>query len=229
MKFNIITLFPDMFASLKSYGLFGKAIESSLLQINVIHLRDFAINRYGQVDDHPYGGGEGMVLMAEPLKRAIESVTQPSYKILLSPRGFIWNQKMCRSLYEKVQSENFEVTLVCGHYEGVDERVADYVDQSVSIGEYILSGGESAAFILMDSLARLSPGFMGNPDSLVHESYEFEEYIEYPQYTRPSLFDEKAVPEILLSGNHEKIRQWREKMGKSSYNYFRKGAEKIDE
>ncbi|MDH4262182.1 MAG: tRNA (guanosine(37)-N1)-methyltransferase TrmD [Spirochaetia bacterium] len=235
MKLNIhvITLFPDYFTSPLQSSLLGKAINLKLIDVNIINLRDFAINKYGQVDDTPYGGGHGMVLMIEPLKKALESIKETSYKILLTPRGFLWNQQKCLETYnflkhENRGGENKSITLICGHYEGVDERIVEFIDESICIGDYILSGGESAALVLIDTLSRLIPGFMGNAESLTEESFNKNEYIEYPQYTKPSDFEGLKVPDILVSGHHARIKEWRHQKSIDAYQKFRKVFEKQD-
>jgi tRNA (guanine37-N1)-methyltransferase len=219
LKFNIITLFPDFFTSSLKSSLTGKAIEKQILEVNVIYLRDFAINRHGQVDDSPYGGGSGMVLMAEPLKKALDSIPEKTHKILLSPRGYLWTQEKCHSLFH--QNNYDSISLICGHYEGFDERIVKYVDDSICIGDFVLSGGEPAALVLIDSLSRLLPGFMGNSESIVDESFHKPGYLEYPQYTRPVAFEGDVVPEVLLSGNHGKIQEWREAQSKQAFLKFR--------
>ena len=206
---NVITLFPEFFTSALGTGLLGKAVSQKLINLNFIQLRDYAVNRHGQVDDTPYGGGHGMVLMVDPVKKALESIAGPTYKILLTPRGYVWNQKKCMDTFQAMQGGSASLTLICGHYEGFDERIVNFVDESIRIGDYILSGGESAALVLIDSMGRLMPGFMGNPESIQEESFYEPGFIEYPQYTKPADYNGLKVPEILLSGNHGKIKQWR--------------------
>lgn len=205
MTFNIITLFPEFFSSPFSTGLPGKAVKAGLLKLNLVDLREFSENKYKRCDDYPYGGGSGMVLSALPLKKAIESLSEESsLNLLPSPGGVLLDQKMVKSL-----GKNKNLTIICGHYEGVDQRIIDkYVDYEISIGDYILSGGEFAALVIIDSIARYIPGFMSNPDSLWEESFE-NSLIEYPQYTRPEVAGEMRVPDVLLSGNHHEIKKWR--------------------
>jgi tRNA (guanine37-N1)-methyltransferase len=205
LNFNIITLFPDFFSSPFSTGLPGKAVESGILQINLLDLRKFSDDRFKRCDDYPYGGGSGMVLGALPLMKALESLENTgAMNILPSPGGSLLNQEMVKTLKEKES-----ITIICGHYEGIDQRVIDkYVDMEISVGDYILSGGEFAALVLVDSIARYIPGFMSNSDSLTDESFE-DNLIEYPQYTRPEIAGEMKVPDVLLSGNHQEIREWR--------------------
>jgi len=219
---HIITLFPDFFNSPFQSSLLGKAVNQELVKFNIIQLRDFSVNKHGQVDDTPYGGGHGMVLMLEPLKRALESIPGNSYKILLSPRGYLWNQKKCVDTFQHVNQSNSSLTLICGHYEGVDERIVDIIDESICIGNYVLSGGEIAALVMVDSLCRLIPGFMGNAESIQDESFQNDQYIEYPQYTKPAEFEGTRVPDILLSGHHERIKEWRSLQSIAAYKKFRK-------
>jgi tRNA (guanine37-N1)-methyltransferase len=202
---KIITLFPDFFRSPFSTGLLGKAIDAGLLCVDVVDLREFAENRYRQCDDYPYGGGSGMVLMPGPLFRAISSVRGEDTKVILtSASGELLTQDLVKRL-----ADEKEICIVCGHYEGVDQRVVDrYVDYEVSVGDYVLSGGEYAALVLLDAVARYMPGFMSNSEALVEESFE-DGLLEYPQYTRPAEIEGLAVPEVLLSGDHARIRRWR--------------------
>ncbi len=202
---KIITLFPEFFTSPLSTGLLGKAIDAGLLRVDVVDLRDFAESRYRQCDDYPYGGGSGMVLMPGPLFRAIESVRGEDTKVLLtSASGELLTQEMVKRL-----AGEMDLCIVCGHYEGVDQRVVDrYVDYEVSVGDYVLSGGEYAALTILDATARYIPGFMSNSESLVEESFE-NGLLEYPQYTRPAEIEGLSVPEVLLSGDHARIRRWR--------------------
>jgi len=224
LNIHIITLFPEFFVTPLQASLLGKAVAQELIKVHTIQLRDFAVNRYGQVDDTPYGGGHGMVLMLEPLKKALDSIPEKSHRVLLTPRGFLWNQETCLRTYRELtqgQDPCNSLTLICGHYEGVDERILEFVDQSVCIGDYVLSGGEPAALVMIDSLSRLVPGFMGNADSILDESFQESDYIEYPQYTKPADFDGLKVPDILLSGHHGKIKQWRKEQGIAAYKKFR--------
>lgn len=226
LTINIISLFPDFFTTPLRSSLLGKAVEKEIVKINLIQLRDFAVNRHGQVDDSPYGGGSGMVMRIEPLVAALRSISEPTWKIALTPRGELYNQQHCTNLLRRVggggaQAEVESITLLCGHYEGFDERITGYVDQSFCVGDYVLSGGEVAALTVIDTLARHIPGFMGNSASLEQESFKHSEYIEYPQYTRPPEFEGKKVPDLLLSGNHDLIEKWREAEGKKAFNMFR--------
>ncbi len=203
---KIITLFPEFFNSPLSTGLLGRAIQAGLFRVDVIDLRDFAENRYRQCDDYPYGGGSGMVLMPGPLFRAISSVREEGTRVLLtSASGTLLTQE----LVKRFAGER-DLCIVCGHYEGVDQRVVErFVDYEVSVGDYVLSGGEFAALAIVDAVARYVPGFMSNSESLVEESFE-DGLLEYPQYTRPAEIDGLAAPEVLLSGDHARIRRWRD-------------------
>ncbi len=185
-------------------GLMGKALEKGLFSVDIIPLRDYAVDAYGHCDDYPYGGGSGMVLMPGPLAGALEEHAKSAMVIYPSPGGKLLTQDMVKEL-----AAIEDICIICGHYEGVDQRVIDrYVNLELSIGDYVVSGGEYAALVMIDAIGRQVPGFMSNPQSIVEES--FENYLlEYPQYTRPGEFEGMKVPEVLLSGNHEKIRQWR--------------------
>jgi tRNA (guanine37-N1)-methyltransferase len=202
--FKIITLFPEFFESPFKTGLMGKAVEKGLCRFDIINLRQWGEGQYRQCDDYPYGGGSGMVLMPGPLFKAIELHKDDSTVIYPSPSGVLLTQELVKKLFI-YDSYCF----ICGQYEGIDQRVIDrFVDYEISVGDYVLSGGEYATLTIIDALCRYIPGFMSNPQSLVEES--FENYLlEYPQYTRPREIDGMAVPDILISGNHEKIRQWR--------------------
>lgn len=205
--FNIITLFPDFFKSPLKTSLLGRAIDSQIIKVNIVDLKLYSLDKFHRCDDSPYGGGSGMVLEPEPLFRAIESVQNERTKVVLtSPSGMLLNQDIVQEL-----SGEDNISIICGRYEGVDQRVIDrYVDYEISMGDYVISGGEYAALVILDSIARYVPGFMSNPDSLMEES--FQNYLlEYPQYTRPSVIEGLEVPDVLLSGDHKKIRDWRRK------------------
>jgi tRNA (guanine37-N1)-methyltransferase len=203
--FNIITLFPDFFHSPLKTSLLGRAIDSQIIKVNLIDLKYFSADKFHRCDDSPYGGGSGMVLEPEPLFRAIESVKDIKTKVVLtSPSGMLLNQELVKELFKEE-----DICIICGRYEGVDQRVIDrYVDYEISIGDYVISGGEYAALVIMDSIARYVPGFMSNPESLIEESFQ-SHLLEYPQYTRPSEIEGWEVPAVLLSGDHKKIREWR--------------------
>jgi tRNA (guanine37-N1)-methyltransferase len=208
MIVDIITLFPGHFFSPLNEGIPYRGIEKGQVVIRIFNLRDFADDRHRTVDDRPFGGGAGMVLKPEPIIRALtwlKSLLGPSpWVILLTPQGIPLKQPKVKELVRRPR-----IILICGKYEGVDERVGDYYcDEQVSIGDYILSGGEPAALVLLDAMTRLMPEVMGHPDSGKEESFE-EGMLEYPQYTRPRNFEGHVVPDILFSGDHEKIRIWR--------------------
>ena len=206
MNINIITLFPEIFLALNS-GLLGQAIERKDIVINIVNLRDYSMNEYGQVDDKPYGGGEGMVLMAEPLERSIQSI--PSDKrgniVNLSPQG----EKLSQSKAQEL-SKLDNLTIIAGRYEGIDERLINqYVDEEISIGDFVLSGGEFAALTLIDVCARFIPGVIGNNKSVELDSFSAG-LLKGPVFTRPEKYNNEPVPEILLSGNHSLIQEWKD-------------------
>lgn len=204
MKIDIITIFPQMFSASFNFGLIKKAQERGLIEIRVHNLRDFATDKHRKVDDYPYSGGAGMVLKPEPIFAAVESVKEEGAEIiLLSPSGELFNQSLAHQLSRKNQ-----LILICGRYEGVDERVREYLcTRAISIGDYILMGGEVAAMVIVEVVARLIPGVLGSAQSLREESIE-QGLLEYPQYTRPAVFRGWKVPEVLLSGNHQAIAKW---------------------
>lgn len=210
MKFSVLTLFPEMFAGFASSGVIGRGIERGLLEFSATNIRDFATDRHKTVDDTPYGGGAGMVMKVEPLVAAVESALERmpgSRFIILSPSGVPLTQKLAWEL-----SREEGIVLLCGRYEGIDERVVELFDaETVSIGDYVLTGGEVAAMVLLDSVGRLVPGVLGSDESAVDESFS-NGLLEYPQYTRPPEFRGLKVPEILLSGNHAAIASWRREM-----------------
>jgi tRNA (guanine37-N1)-methyltransferase len=206
--FTIVTLFPAMFESL-NHSILKKAQEKGLISISLVDPRDYATDRHRMTDDYPYGGGQGMVMKPEPLVAAIEDIKAKmpqSRVILLSPQGHVFNQALAAEL-----ANEDELVLVCGRYEGVDQRVKHFIDDEISIGDYTISGGEPAATVLIDAVSRLIPGVLGNAKSAGDESFS-NGLLEYPQYTRPEEFRGAKVPEILLSGDHERIRQWRRQM-----------------
>lgn len=206
MRIDIITLFPEFFDVLRAHSIVGRAIGSGKVEVHAHNLRDYATDKYKSVDDHPYGGGVGMVLKVDVMHRAIMDIKKdnPGKVILLTPQGVIWKQDLALE-----QSKLSNLILICGHYEGFDERIRDYVDLEISIGDYVLTGGEIPALALVDSIARLIPGVLGDDNSSHVESHS-EGLLEYPQYTRPVEYDGKRVPEILLSGNHPQIEKWRQ-------------------
>jgi tRNA (guanine37-N1)-methyltransferase len=204
MRIDVITIFPQYFAGILETSLLGKARARGDLEITLHQLRDYADERHRVVDDAPYGGGHGMVMKVEPLVKAIEAIARPgARRVLLSPRGRRFTQQVARELAGLQQ-----VVLVCGRYEGVDARVSAYVDDELSIGDYVLSGGEAGAAVVIDAVVRLLPGTIGNPESLREESFA-QGLLEYPHYTRPEVFRGERVPEVLLSGDHAAIARWR--------------------
>jgi len=206
MKIDILTLFPEMFVSPFNESIIKRARENGLVDINAINIRQFAFNKHLQVDDYPYGGGAGMVMKADVVGTAIEGTTaDDSWVVFMSPQGKPLKQDRVQQLAGKSH-----LVILCGHYEGVDERVMDMVDEEISIGDYILTGGEIPAMVLIDAVVRLIPGVLGDQHSFVEESFSHF-LLEYPHYTRPRSYKGKKVPDILLSGHHENIRIWRKK------------------
>jgi len=210
--FHVLTIFPEFFAGPFEHGVIKRARDTGALEIRIHNLREWTSDRHKTVDDRPFGGGEGMLLKPEPLFAAVESISHPSGKtILLSAQGRLFDQKQANDL-----SALSELLLICGRYEGVDERVAEHLaDDELSIGNYVLSGGELAAAVVVDTVARLLPGVLGNESSAVFESFQDTGHagamLDCPQYTRPADFRGWKVPEVLLSGNHEEIRRWRQR------------------
>lgn len=204
MKIDILTLFPEMFNGFKESSIIKRAINKGLVEINIINFRDYSKLNNKQVDDTPYGGGAGMVLMCDPIVRAIEDLkSNDSLVILLCPQGKMFNQKKVKEL-----SEYRHLIIICGHYEGFDERIREFVDLELSIGDYILTGGELPAMIITDAVTRLLPGVI-NEESFINDSFN-DNLLDYPTYTRPEVFRGLKVPDVLLSGNHAKIKEFRE-------------------
>lgn len=203
MKFNVLTLFPEMFEPIKQ-SVIGKALEKNIVEINLINIRDFSKDKHKKVDDTPYGGGAGMVIRPDVVYDAYKSIEDSNTKVIyLSPQGKTLNQKMVEEL-----SKEESLTLLCGHYEGIDQRVLNkIVDEEISIGDYVLTGGEIPAMVLIDAVSRYIPDVLSE-ESTKEESFS-EGLLEYPQYTRPEVFDGERVPEILISGHHENIDKWR--------------------
>ena len=203
MKFDVLTLFPDMFECLNQ-SIIGRAKEKELIDINLINIRDFSNNKHKKVDDTPYGGGSGMVMMPDVVYRAYESVKTKDAKVIyMTPQG----KKLDQKKVEDLAKQN-HLIILCGHYEGIDQRVLDkIVDEEVSIGDYVLTGGEIPAMVLIDSVSRYVEGVL-NKESIKEESFS-NGFLEYPQYTRPEVFEGEKVPDILLSGNHQNIDKWR--------------------
>ena len=208
MNFYIMTLFPEMVMDGLNTSIIGRAVNKGLLSIEALNIRDYAFNKHQSVDDYPYGGGAGMLMQAEPVYRAYKDLEKDMKKkprvVYLTPQGTTFHQEMAKEL-----AKEEELVFLCGHYEGIDERVLEeIVTDYVSIGDYVLTGGELPAMVMIDSISRLVPGVLHNDDSAGDESFE-NGLLEYPQYTRPPVFLDKEVPEVLLSGHHENIRKWR--------------------
>lgn len=204
MKIDILTLFPEMFISFINTSIIKRAIDRKIVAINAINIRDFSKDKSKKVDDHSIGGGAGLIIKLEPILDAISSVRTPESKVyLLSPKGRVYQQKMAREL-----SECTHLILICGHYEGVDERLLNFIDGQISIGDYILTGGELGAMIIADSIIRLIDGAISK-ESTSDESFEKYGFLEYPQYTYPREFQGLKIPDILFSGNHSEISKWR--------------------
>ena len=202
---QVFTLYPEIFPGPLSKGLYGKALSKKLWNLNIVNIRDAAEDKHKTVDDTPYGGGSGMLLKADVLARSLDQNVNEGEKVIyLSPKGKKFDQTYAQQL-----SNEKSVSFICGHFEGVDERVLSTRNiEEISIGDYILSGGETAAFVVIDSILRLLPGVLGNENSRIDESFE-NGLLEYPQYTKPQIWEEKSVPEVLLSGDHSKIKDWR--------------------
>lgn len=219
MKFDIITLFPETVESVLSESIIGRARKKGLIEINCIQLRDYAFNKHRKVDDYPYGGGSGMVMQAEPIFMAYKAITENlDYKphtIYMSPQGKTFRQSTAKRFAKKEH-----IVIICGHYEGVDQRILDLiVDEEVSLGDFVLTGGEIAAMAVVDSVSRMVDGVLREEISYSEESH-FGGLLEYPQYTRPEVWNGERVPEVLLSGNHKLISEWKRKM--SLFNTFKK-------
>ena len=209
MTFHVLTIFPEFFQGPFQHGVLARAVTDGLIEIKIHDLRNWTYDRHRTVDDRPFGGGEGMLMKPEPLFLAVESIwpeRKPGQKVvLLSAQGKRFDQEAARSLSEAV-----ELLFVCGRYEGVDERVAEHLaDVELSVGDFVLSGGELAAAVVIDCVARLLPGVLGNADSSLKESFGVERLLDCPQYTRPAEFRGWKAPDVLLGGNHEEIRRWR--------------------
>ena len=202
---QVFTLYPEVFPGPLSKGLYGKALSNNLWKLKVVNIRDSADDKHKTVDDTPYGGGSGMLLKADVLAKSLDENKNKNERVLyLSPRGKKFDQKLAKDL-----ASEKSLSLICGHFEGVDERILSTRKiEEISIGDYILSGGESAAYVVIDSILRLLPGILGNENSKLDETFE-NGLLEYPQYTKPQIWEEKAVPDVLLSGDHNKIKHWR--------------------
>lgn len=205
MKISVLTLFPEMFSALE-HSILGRATKGGLLEINLVDIREYSKDKHKKCDDYPYGGGSGMVMSAQPIYDAVMDV-DPEHKakrVYLSPQGNVLKQDKVREL-----ALTDEMILLCGHYEGIDQRAIDLlIDEEISIGDYILTGGELPAMVLIDCVARYLPGVLHSGDSVIEESFS-DEFLEYPQYTRPEEFLGLKVPDVLLSGNHKMIEKWR--------------------
>ena len=202
---RIFTLYPDYFPGYLDKGLFGKAMRENIWKLETVNIRDYSEDKHKTVDDTPYGGGDGMIIKADVLARSLDQNVNPDEKIIyLSPKGRLFDHN-----YAKKLSKEKSVNLICGHFEGIDQRIIDTRNiEEVSIGDFILSGGEVAAFVLIDAILRYIPGVLGNENSSKDESFE-NGLLEYPQYTKPQIFEQKGVPDVLLSGDHAKIKDWR--------------------
>ncbi len=207
-SFDIITIFPEIFSAYLSESILKRAIQKGLLDVKIYNLRDFSEDKHKTVDDYPYGGGPGMIMKIEPIYNVVQSIKSDGIErltILLSPQGKVFNQKMA----ENILNSNRRILMICGRYEGIDERVRELIaDDEISIGDYILTGGELAALVIIDTLTRLVPGVLGDDESSKQESFT-SGIFDYPQYTRPAEFKGARVPDVLLSGNHQEIRKWR--------------------
>ena len=211
MRFDILTLFPEVIESVLGSSIIGRAREKGLITVNYVQIRDFAFNKHRQVDDYPYGGGTGMVMQAEPIYEAYMSICEKldykPYTIYMSPQGKSFRQSTAKRLSKKEH-----IVILCGHYEGVDQRVLDeIVDAEISLGDFVLTGGEIAAMTIVDATARLVPGVLKSEESFSEESH-FDGLLEYPQYTRPEIWHDKKVPDVLLSGHHKNICAWKREM-----------------
>ncbi len=204
MKISILTLFPEMF-SIFDHSIIGRARENNLVDFSLLNIRDYTLNKHKKVDDYPYGGGPGMVMAPQPIVDTIRKAKEDNKGkvIFLGPRGKTFNQELAKDL-----SKEENLIFLCGHYEGIDERVYKHIDMEISLGDFVLTGGEMAAIPVIDSILRLIPGILGKEESFMEESF-YNGLLEYPQYTRPEDFEGNKVPEVLLSGHHENIRKWR--------------------
>lgn len=205
MKFEIITLFPELIDLYAKNGIIGRAVENKLFQIDYVNLRDYSQDKHKKVDDYPYGGGPGMLLKPEPMFSALDAIKKHnSYIIYLSPKGSLFNQNKAKELAGKEH-----IVLIPGHYEGIDQRIIDKcVDEEISVGDYVLTSGELPALMIIDAVGRLLPGVLGSDESSIEESHS-SNLLEYPQYTRPESYMGLEVPDILLSGHHKNIEEWR--------------------
>jgi len=206
---TILTLFPEMVEPILNSSILKRAQEKNLVKFQIVNFRDFSTNKHKTVDDSPYGGGSGMVLSVEPIYYALESLNNTQHRILLSPQGKQFDQDVAKRL---LQEEH--IVLICGHYEGFDERVTDFIDEELSLGDFVMTGGEIAALAITDTIVRMIPGVLGSKESFEKDSF-YDGYLDYPQYTKPREFKGLRVPDILLSGDHAKIDEWRKEMQKA--------------
>ncbi|MDR2428258.1 MAG: tRNA (guanosine(37)-N1)-methyltransferase TrmD [Candidatus Margulisbacteria bacterium] len=218
MQFNILTIFPEVLAPYCGASIIGRAQKKKLLKINIVNIRDFAADKHHKTDDEPFGGGPGMVMLAQPIYDCLAALKLPRKRrvILTSPQGRPWTQKLAR---EMAAEKN--ITVICGHYEGVDERIMPLVTDEISIGDYVLTGGELPALVLLDSVARMLPGVVGKEESIINETFYDGVSFDHPHYTRPANFRGLKVPEVLLNGNHKAINEWRKKMAEAKRNQVR--------
>jgi len=202
---KIFTLYPDLFPGPLTKGIYGKAMEKKIWNLKTINIRDYATDKHKTVDDTPFGGGSGMLIKPDVISKSLDENVNPSEKVYyLTPKGKLFNQSLAKEL-----SKEKSLNLICGHFEGVDQRVIDSRNiQELSIGDFVLSGGEVAAYVILDSILRILPGVVGNENSITEESFE-NGLLEYPQYTKPQIWEKKGVPDVLLSGDHAKIKDWR--------------------
>lgn len=206
MRIDILTLFPEMFAPLE-FSIIKRARDNGIVQINLHNIRDFTKDKHRKVDDYPYGGGYGMVMAADPIYNALENILKDCrdnpHVILMAPGGRVFNQEIAKEL-----SKKDHLVLICGHYEGIDERIKPVINDEISIGDYVLTGGELASMVVTDAVCRMIPGVLSSRESFEEESF-YDGFLEYPQYTRPEVYRGMKVPDVLLSGHHEKVRLWR--------------------
>lgn len=225
MRIDVLTLFPEAIEGVVNSSILKRAIEKGTIKINIHDYREYSSKKNKRVDDYSYGGGAGMIIEVQPIVDCLRSIPnyQEAYKVITAPVGTSYNQKKARELSLKEH-----IIIICGHYEGIDHRIMDYVDEAISIGDYILTGGEIASLAIVDSVVRLIPDVLGNNESINVESFD-DNLLEYPQYTRPEVFEDKKVPDVLLSGNHEKIRKWRRyKSLEVTYNKRKDLLEKVE-
>jgi len=210
LKIDLLTVFPEVFDSFLNTSIIGRARANGIIDIQAHDIRPYSLNKHKNTDDYPFGGGAGMLMMAQPIADAFKAITPADFnglRIFLGPHGKTLDQRLVEEL-----SKQEHMIILCGHYEGVDQRALDhYIDMEISIGDYILTGGETAAMVLIDSVSRLVPGVLGSTESAEDESFCAAGLLEYPQYTRPRVFEDEEVPEVLLNGDHKKIAEWRRK------------------